>query len=98
MGRYLVLWEIDPARVPINPQERGAVWLAMADMIKQDMKKGVTKDWGVFLGELSGYSIEEGTELEVMSALLQYVPYVNYAVHPIASLSESEEAIKASMK
>jgi len=34
------------------------------------MKRGFTKDWGTFLGELSGYSVEEGTELEMMT-----VPY-----------------------
>lgn len=26
MGKYLVLWEVDPTKVPIDPKERGAAW------------------------------------------------------------------------
>ena len=46
MARYLILWEIDPARVPTDAKERGTAWLVMVEMMKADMKKGVTKDWG----------------------------------------------------
>jgi hypothetical protein len=98
MGKYLVLWEIDTARVPTDPKERGTVWLGMADMVKQDMKKGVVKDWGVFPGELNGYAIDEGTEVDIMNVMIQYAPYVKFKVHPVASLTQAEEAIKASMK
>jgi len=46
MGKYLVLWKVDQARVPISPQERGAGWGALVEMVKEDLKKGMLKEWG----------------------------------------------------
>jgi hypothetical protein len=98
MGKYLLLWEVDTTRLPVNPKERGAGWNALMQMVKQDMKKGITKDWGSFVGELRGYSIGEGSELELMNSLQQYSPFVHFKVHPIASVSQVEEMIKAMTK
>ena len=98
MGKYLLLWEIDRSKVPVNPKERGAGWNALMGMIKQDIKKGINKDWGAFVGELAGYSVVEGSELEVMNTLQQYTPFVSFKVHPIASVSQVEEMIKALTK
>ena len=95
MGRYLVLWEVDQTRIPIDPKERGDAWAVFMAMVRKDMEKGLTKERGSFVGETSGFSINEGTELEVMNALQQYVPYVFYEVHPLASVSQVEEMIKA---
>jgi hypothetical protein len=98
MGKYLLLWEVDTTRLPVNPKERGAGWNALMQVVKQDMKKGITKDWGSFVGELRGYSIGEGSELELMNSLQQYSPFVHFKVHPIASVSQVEEMIKAMTK
>lgn len=98
MAKYLLLWEIDTTKIPVSPKERGAGWKALMDMVKQDMKKGFTKDWGAFVGELSGYAVDEGTELELMNTLQQYTPFVHFKVHPIASVSQVEEMIKALTK
>jgi len=95
MARYLILWEVDQSKVPIAPQERGAGWNALMNMVKQDIEKGITKDWGSFVGELRGYSIAEGSELEIMNFLQQYVPFVTFRLHPIASVSQVDEMIKA---
>ena len=57
MGKYLLLWEIDRTRLPVSPEERGIGWNMLLEMIKQDMKKGITKDWGAFVGELYGYAV-----------------------------------------
>ena len=95
MGRYLLLWELDPTGVPVSPQERGTAWAALTDMVKKDLKKGTLKDWGTFVGEGKGYAVAEGTEVEVANALQQYVPYVYFETHPIASLSQIGEVIKA---
>jgi hypothetical protein len=98
VSKYLVLWEVDPARVPVDAKERGTAWLAMVEMVKADMKKGLTKDWGAFTGELNGYSIDEGNEVSIMTQLMQYAPWIKFEVHAVASLAHVEEAIKASMK
>jgi hypothetical protein len=68
------------------------------EMVKQDIKKGLIKDWGTIVGELRGYAVEEGSELEVMNAVQQYTPFVHFKVHPIASVSQVDEMIKALIK
>jgi hypothetical protein len=98
MGKYLLLWEIDPTRVPVDPKQRAAAWKPLIEMVKQDMKKGTSKDWGSFVGEANGYGIAEGTEVEVGNMLQQYSPFVHFKVHPIASLSQVEEMMKALIK
>jgi len=98
MAKYLLLWEIDTAKIPVSPKERGAGWKAQIEMIKQDMKKGLLKDWGAFVGELRGYAINEGSELEVLNATQQYSPFVHFKVHPIASISQIEEMLKTLIK
>ena len=98
MGKYLLLWEIDTAKIPVSPKERGTGWNALMQMVKQDIKKGLIKDWGTFVGELSGYAVEEGSELEVMNAVQQFTPFVHFKVHPIGSVSQVEEMIKALTK
>jgi len=98
MAKYLVLWEIDTTKIPVSPKERGAGWSAQIEMIKQDMKKGLLKDWGAFVGELRGYAINEGSELEVLNATQQYSPFVHFKVHPIASITQIDEMLKAMIK
>jgi hypothetical protein len=98
MGKYLLLWEIDTTRIPVSPKERGLGWNALMEMVKQDIKKGITKDWGAFVGELRGYAVHEGTDLELMNALQQYSPFVHFKVHPIASVGQVDEMIKVLTK
>ena len=94
MGKYLILWKLDQSRIPVDPQARGAAWKLFIEMIKQDLATGPSKDWGAFVGESSGYAINEGTEVEIAATLQQYVPFVEYRVHPIASVSQVEELIQ----
>jgi len=95
MGKYLLLWEVDRARIPTDPKERGAGWGLLMAMVRQDIEKGISKDWGAFVGETNGYAVAEGTEVEVLNMTAQYGPYVAFKVHPIASESQVNEMIKA---
>lgn len=95
MAKYLLLWEMDPTRVPENPKERAAAWTLMLNMVKHNIEQGKTLDWGVFPGELKGYSIAEGNEVEVMEVTQQYSPYATFSVHPVASVSQVEELLAA---
>ncbi len=98
MGKYLMLWEIDTTKIPVSPKERGGGWNLLMGMVKQDIKRGLNKDWGAFVGEINGYAVLEGTEVEIMNALQQYVPFVHFKVHPVASVSQVDEMIKALTK
>ena len=95
MGRYLTIWEVDQTKIPIDPKERGEAWGLLMAMVKQDIEKGITKDFGAFVGETGGYAVYEGTELEVMNTIQQYIPYCIFEMHPVATESQVNEMIKA---
>ena len=95
MGRYLTIWEADDSKIPIDPEERKLGWLGAIEMEKQNMNDGLTKDWGVFLGQTKGFSISEGTEEEVINSTIKFIPYFKFQVYPIASIDELERIIKA---
>jgi hypothetical protein len=94
MGKYMILWEVDQSKIPVDPKERGEGWSMLMAMVRQDFEKGITKDWGAFVGESQGYSVFEGTELEVMKTLQQYVPFCIFEVHPISTEAQVNEMIK----
>ena len=86
MPKYFMTWEIDTNKVPIGREDRAAAWGPMIDMVKQGLKEGRIKEWGTFVGEMSGYSIAEGTEEEVGAFNQQFVPFVDFKVHPVATI------------
>jgi hypothetical protein len=94
MGKYLYLWEIDRTKIPVDAKERGVGFSMLMEMVKEDIKKGITKDWGVFAGEHNGYSVVEGTELEIMNQVQKYTPFVYFKTYPIASVAQVDEMIK----
>lgn len=95
MGKYLMIWELNLALIPVNPKERGAGYELLMAMVKQDMERGLSKDWGNFVGEGSGYCVVEGTEVEINKMVQQYAPYVRFKTHPVASVKQVDEVIKS---
>ena len=63
-------------------------------MVKQQIKAGTTKDWGVFAGGLKGFSVAEGDEMTVSNSAQNYLPYVTFTVYPIISIDQMEEVIE----
>ena len=95
MGKYLLLWQLDPARVPVDPKARATGWSGLMAMVKKDLEKGISKDWGAFIGEGKGYAIAEGSEAEVSIMTQQYTPYVQFETHPIMSAGQVGAMLKA---
>lgn len=95
MGRYLMIWDLNLEHTPVDPKERGAGYELLIAMIKQDMERGLTKDWGNFVGEGSGYAVVEGSEVEVNKMVQLYTPYVRFRTHPVISLDQVNEVIKS---
>jgi hypothetical protein len=93
MGKYFMIWKIDENKVPISREERAAAWKPMIDMVKQGIEDGRIKEWGAFVGDMKGYSIAEGTEVEIASFNQNWVPFVSFEVHPVATVSDVEEMI-----
>jgi hypothetical protein len=95
MEKYLLFWEFDRKKIPVDTKERGVEFKMLMEVIKQDIKKGILKDWGLFVGENHGYSVVQGTEIEVIKAIQRYTPFVYFASHPIATVTQAGEMIKA---
>jgi hypothetical protein len=93
MSKYLLIWQMDPARIPADPKERGTGWSILMSLIKKDFEKGITKDWGAFVGEGRGYCIVEGNDVEISILLQQYSPYVHFETHPVMSVNQINEML-----
>jgi hypothetical protein len=98
MPRYLMEWQLDPTKVPISPQERAKAFLPLAQMVKQDMKSGVIKEWGAYIGEGKGFGVAEGSEEEVNKMAQRYIPFVYFTTHPAATVDQMEKLFKEMMK
>jgi hypothetical protein len=98
MAKYLMLWECDNSRLPIDPKERAMGWKALMDIVKKDIADGVAKDWGVFVGENSGYFVLEGNEVEIGIRIQQYVPFVLFKTYPVAGVSQVDKIHKTMLK
>jgi hypothetical protein len=75
-------------------QKNVGIWALMMAVMKQDMEKGVVKDWGSFTSEGQGYCIVEGTNVEIMKMTEQYVPYILFEAKPVSTTEEVNELIQ----
>ena len=98
MGKYLALWEIDATRLPVGRKERAAGWKALINFIKEDMKDGILVDWGGFVGELKGFGIMEGDEVEINVLLQRYSPFVHFKLRSITSVEQAEQLMEEMAK
>ena len=83
MGRYLVLWEADESKIPLDAKERQDGWLMATAMVREDMKAGLVKDYGVFLGQPNGFTIAEGKEEDVINNICPFSVLRLYQLLPL---------------
>ena len=98
MARFMVAWELDKSKVPVDPKERAKAWSAMLDMVDNDMKRGGLKDWAAYAGQLKGYSVAEGSEMDVAMMCQQYVPFVEFKIYPLTSVAQMRQMLQAATK
>jgi hypothetical protein len=98
MAMYLMEWELDTTKVPVNPKERANAWLPLIQMVKQDMQSGLVKAWGSYLGEMRGFSVAEGSEESVIKMAQKYIPYVHFTTHPAATVDQLDKIFKEMAK
>jgi hypothetical protein len=94
MARYLMLWELDRTKIPADPKERAAAWSTLANLVRQDLDDGATKSWGSFVGEMKGYCLVEGDEVDIAMMVQKYTPYVYFKTHPVATIDAVETMLK----
>ena len=95
MGKYLLFWELNRSLIPVDPHERGQGFALLMALVHQDIEVGLTKDWGCFVGEGNGYSIVEGSEVEISKMVQRYSPYCEFSTHPVASVDQMNEVIQS---
>ena len=95
MAKYLLLWELNLDKKPDDPKARGEGWMAFLDIVKQDLKEGIHKDWGSFVGETRGYTISEEDEVELTKRMQSFVPFITFEVHPVMSVDQIAEVAKS---
>jgi len=95
MGKYLMLWELNLDKIPDDPKARGEGWIALLDMVKQDLNSGMHIDWGTFVGEMKGYAISVGDEVELAKRMQQFFPFVTFTTHPVISVDQVAELAKS---
>ena len=95
MPKFFVKWQVDPTKIPANPEEMAKSWLAMLEMTKADINAGKLKDWGMDAGASWGYGImQEASEAEVFTDLLKWIPYIQFEVTPVLTVEQVVESIK----
>ena len=94
MPTYLMTWELDQTKIPIDPKERANAWLPMIQMVKQDVQSGKLKEWGTYIGEMKGFGVYEGSEEEAGKMAQKYVPFVQFTTHPIINIDQMEKLAK----
>ena len=97
MAKYLMLWKLNTALTPINPQERAKGYSGLLALVQQDIEKGLSKDWGCFVGEGNGYCVVEGSEVDISKMVQQYSPFCKFTSHPVASAEQMIEAFNSMM-
>ena len=98
MPKYLVMWELDTDKAPVDSKERAQAWLMMAEIIKQDLKEGKDSDWGCFVGQTRGYAITEQSEIDVMKDLQRFFPLVKFETHQVVSVDDIATLAKSMME
>ncbi len=98
MAKFLLLWEMDRAQIPVSPRDRGGATKMLLELVKQDLKEGKVKDWGVFAGEHAGYTVVDGTEMDVLNLIQRYTPFVFFKTHPVASVAHIDKMIEVLIK
>jgi len=99
MTKFYMTWELKQEAIPGDPEDAAKLWLAQLDMIKDQFKDGITTDWGLFAGELRGYSVSgDMSEEELHTLLLQWSPYVNFKVKAVLTPDQAITAVKKSIE
>ena len=94
MSKYLVTWEIDTSKMPVDTQERVAVIMQLIETTKASIADGRTADWGQFVGGYKGYGISEKDATETFKNIQQFAPYVRFDVQEVLSIDQVSKAFQ----
>ncbi|HEY97984.1 MAG TPA: hypothetical protein G4O16_07380 [Dehalococcoidia bacterium] len=97
MAKYLILWEEDMSKMPVDPNEQAALTQKHMELTKQALDAGQITDWGIFAGGGAGYAIGEGDAADMFRGAMQFTPHVKFKAITVLSISEVTEVMKSMM-
>ena len=86
-----MLWEIDTSRTKKDKKEKKEQYIGFGDIVDQQIKQGIFKDWGVCVGELSGYAIFEGSVEDLHSFTFQWAPYTSFECREVLTIDQANK-------
>jgi hypothetical protein len=95
MARFMLLWEYDTSRCPLDPKEKVHQWLGLTEVVKKQLKSGEIRDWAHFGAESAGYVIVDGDETDVLKVAGTFVPYVKYTAKTLLNIEQCEKVWKS---
>lgn len=98
MSKYYVKWIMNPLEIPKNPEERMKAWQLATQMVRDGMKSGPVKDWGMTTDLSEGYAIVEGAnETDIAAYLGMWIPILNLAAKPVLTVDQTAETLQKMM-
>jgi len=95
MARFMVLWEVDTSRTPEDPKAKKAQLLGFGESVVKQLKEGIVKDWGLFAGEMRGYTIFEGSTVDLHTFTTMWAPFAKFKARQVMTAEEVNQATKA---
>ena len=94
MAMYLMTWEMDVSKIPVDPKERANAFLPLLQEVKKDMQSGLLKAWGSYPGEMRGFGLAECSEEAAVKMAHKYIPFVHFTTHPAVTADQMEKILK----
>ncbi|MGC9445102.1 MAG: hypothetical protein ACP5E9_09295 [Candidatus Methanospirareceae archaeon] len=89
MAKFLTLWEMDTTRMSESPEEQIRYQTMMVKMVKEDLKRNITLDGGIFAGgELGDTPSVKGLNKRLPWRIGKYLPYIKVKTYPILSVNQ----------
>jgi len=95
MTRYFVYWKSVNSRIPEDRDAKIKQSIGFLQIIKEALKSGPIKEFGVRPDDVEGYAIFEGSEIDMARMATMFVPNFEYEVYPILSADEMMEVLKS---
>lgn len=92
MTKFHIEWK-QSSKIPEDPVKLAKLYLSHMELVKADLKSGKLTDFGQYSNGSSGYALIEGTETDVFTTLMKWLPYVEFDVKPIVNVDKTIEAI-----
>ncbi len=96
MTKFHIEWK-QSSKIPDDPVKLAKLYLSHMEQIKADLKSGKLNDFRQYSNGSSGYLLIEGTENDVFTTLMKYLPYVEFDVKPIVNVDQTIEAINKAL-